>query len=114
MSAAVENSEAAIFSRVISPDNANLSPDAANSILQISFPRTDLDRMNFLAGKARDGALTESEAGELENYRHVGRLIEVNPDPTPLSPVATQLIREPAGVALPRLVDELLATPPTT
>ena len=44
----------------------------------------------------------------------IGQLIEVNPDPTSLSPVATQLIREPAGVALPRLVDELLATPPTT
>ncbi len=39
-----------------------------------------------------------------------GRLIEVNPDPTPLSPFATHLIREPAGVALPRLVDELLVS----
>ena len=39
-----------------------------------------------------------------------GQLIEVNPDPTPLSAFATHLIREPAGIALPRLVDELLAT----
>jgi NAD-dependent deacetylase len=39
-----------------------------------------------------------------------GQLIEVNPDPTPLSEFATHLIREPAGIALPRLVDELLAT----
>ena len=38
-----------------------------------------------------------------------GQLIEVNPDPTPLSGFATHLIREPAGIALPRLVDELLA-----
>ena len=38
-----------------------------------------------------------------------GELIEVNPDPTPLSGFATHLIREPAGIALPRLVDELLA-----
>ena len=38
-----------------------------------------------------------------------GQLIEVNPDPTPLSEWATQSIREPAGIALPRLVDELLA-----
>jgi NAD-dependent deacetylase len=37
-----------------------------------------------------------------------GQLIEVNPDPTPLSGFATHLIREPAGIALPRLV-ELLA-----
>jgi NAD-dependent deacetylase len=37
-----------------------------------------------------------------------GQLIELNPDPTPLSAFATHLIREPAGIALPRLVDELL------
>jgi NAD-dependent deacetylase len=39
-----------------------------------------------------------------------GQLIELNPDPTPLSGFATHLIREPAGLALPRLVDELLRT----
>lgn len=39
-----------------------------------------------------------------------GQLIEVNPDPTLLSAFATQLIREQAGIALPRLVDEWLAT----
>ena len=37
-----------------------------------------------------------------------GQLIEVNPDPTPLSEFATHLICEPAGIALPRLVDELV------
>ncbi len=37
-----------------------------------------------------------------------GELIEVNPDPTPLSGFATHLIRQPAGIALPRLVEELL------
>src|SRR5438094_6558733 len=37
-----------------------------------------------------------------------GQLIEVNPDRTPLTAFATHLIREPAGIALPRLVDELL------
>jgi len=38
-----------------------------------------------------------------------GQLIEVNPDPTALSAFATQLIREPAGIALPRLVDRLVS-----
>ena len=37
-----------------------------------------------------------------------GRLIEINPDPTPLSSFASQCIRKPAGEALPPLVDELL------
>jgi NAD-dependent deacetylase len=35
-------------------------------------------------------------------------LIEVNPDETPLSRFATQRLREPAAVALPRIVDELI------
>jgi len=38
-----------------------------------------------------------------------GQLIEVNPEETPLSQFATRSFREPAGVALPRLVDELLS-----
>lgn len=38
-----------------------------------------------------------------------GELIEINPDETPLSRFATRSIREPAGVALPRLIDENLA-----
>ena len=37
-----------------------------------------------------------------------GELIEVNPEETPLSRFATRLVREPAAVALPRIVDELI------
>jgi len=36
-----------------------------------------------------------------------GRLIELNPNPTPLSQFAAQIICEPAGVALPRLIENL-------
>jgi NAD-dependent deacetylase len=38
---------------------------------------------------------------------HNGQLIEVNPDETPLSQFATQLVREPAAIALPRIADQL-------
>lgn len=38
-----------------------------------------------------------------------GQLIEVNPEETSLSQFATKSFREPAGVALPRLVDRLLS-----
>jgi len=41
-----------------------------------------------------------------------GRLIEVNPDETPLSDQADRHIREAAAVALPRVVEELIATRP--
>ena len=38
-----------------------------------------------------------------------GEFIEVNPDETPLSQFATQLVREPAAVALPKLVGHFIS-----
>jgi NAD-dependent deacetylase len=38
-----------------------------------------------------------------------GELVEVNPEETPLSQFATQRAREPAAVALPRLVDRFIS-----
>ena len=38
-----------------------------------------------------------------------GDLIEVNPEETPLSQFATRLVREPAAIALPRLVDQSIS-----
>jgi NAD-dependent deacetylase len=40
-----------------------------------------------------------------ERFR--GELIEVNPEETPLSRFATRLVREPAAMALPHIVNEL-------
>jgi hypothetical protein len=77
MSVAVEKSEAAILARIVSPENANLNREAATSILQITFPEADRERMNALAEKARLGSLEPEETIELENYRHVGRFLEV-------------------------------------
>ena len=37
-----------------------------------------------------------------------GQLIEVNLEETPVSEFATQLVRGPAAIALPRIVDELI------
>jgi NAD-dependent deacetylase len=37
-----------------------------------------------------------------------GELVEVNPEETPLSRFATQQVREPAAIALPRIVDQLI------
>ena len=40
-----------------------------------------------------------------------GELIELNPEETPLSRFATQLVREPAAIALPRIVDSFIRSP---
>ncbi len=70
-------SEAAILSRVIQPDHGSLSKEAAESMLALDFPPTDIKRMNSLAAKARRGSLSAAEAVELENYRDAGRLLEL-------------------------------------
>ena len=43
----------------------------------------------------------------LRASRDGGELVEVNPEETPLSQFATELVREPAAIALPRIVDQL-------
>ena len=55
-----------------------------------------------LFGYIMDWALRASD-----NY---GELIEVNPEQTPLSKHATRLIREPAAMALPKLLEDFRAS----
>ena len=45
----------------------------------------------------------------LRPSRDGAELIEVNPEETPLSRFATRLVREPAAIAVPRIVEELIA-----
>jgi hypothetical protein len=79
MSAAVTagNGEAAILSRLIRPERADLSPEAARSILRLEFDDEDRARMHALAAKAQRGELTDAEEAELESYRSVGRLLDL-------------------------------------
>lgn len=69
------NTETAILGRMIEPDKALLSPDAARYILGLDFDESDRGRMNALSEKARDGALSVDERDELENYVRVGHLL---------------------------------------
>ena len=46
----------------------------------------------------------------LRGSRDGAELIEVNPEATPLSQFATRLVREPAAIALPKLVEEFTAS----
>ena len=63
MSAAIPagNCEAAILSRLIRPERADLSPEAARSILKLEFDDEDRARMHALAAKAQRGELTDAE-----------------------------------------------------
>ena len=77
MSVLLESSEAAILNRVFQPDSGDWPRAAAESILSIGFDQTDRERMTSLLEKAKAGELSAEEAETLENYRHVGRLLEL-------------------------------------
>ena len=78
-------SEADILSRVIRPDRGTWSKEAAESVLQFDFPTSDVQRMNWLAAKSREGSLSAIEEAELENYRHAAGCWNCS-NPRPASP----------------------------
>ena len=78
--------------------------------------RNELERVeDFLDGRACDVVIVAGTTATfgyiidwaLHGSRDGAELIEVNPEETPLSRFATRLAREPAAIALPRIVDEL-------
>ncbi len=78
--------------------------------------RNELERVeDFLDGGACDVVIvagTTATFGYIIDWALRGsELIEVNPEETPLSRFATQQVREPAAIALPRIVDQLIASP---
>lgn len=70
------NTEAAIVTRLIQA-RADMSRDVAEFLLSINFSEDDVDRMNLLAERARQGTLSSEETAELDSYLHVGNLLTV-------------------------------------
>ena len=81
------------------------------------LPRNELQRVeDFLDNGTCDVVIVAGPTATfgyiidwaLRGSRDGAELIEVNPEETPLSRFATRLVREPAAIALPRIVDELV------
>jgi NAD-dependent deacetylase len=81
------------------------------------LPWNGLERVeDFLDGGACDVVIvagTTATFGYIIDWalgasRDGAELIEVNPEETPLSRSATRLVREPAAIALPRIVDQII------
>jgi NAD-dependent deacetylase len=79
--------------------------------------RNELERVeDFLDGGACDVVIVAGTTATfgyivdwaLRGSRDGAELIEVNPEETPLSRFATRLVREPAAIALPRIVEDLI------
>ncbi|MDI1314966.1 hypothetical protein [Prosthecobacter sp.] len=71
------NTEGELLRRVVDPQRAGWSAEAAQSILALSFSPADLNRATELAEKAGTGEMTADEQREMEGYRHVGRFLEL-------------------------------------
>jgi hypothetical protein len=70
------NTEAAILARLMRT-RENMSRDVAEYLLSIDFETGDIDRMNVLSERAREGTLTGEETAELDSYLHVGSLLAI-------------------------------------
>jgi|SRR5271155_2466359 len=70
-------SEAIIWARIMEPEKNGLSPEAARSILGLTFREEDKARMDELSRKNEEGLLTPEEWQELETYVKVGDVLSL-------------------------------------
>jgi hypothetical protein len=69
--------EAEILTRVISPGDPSLDRKVAEAILALGFKPADKQRMEELAGKAREGTLGADERVEADSYERVGHFVSL-------------------------------------
>jgi DNA-binding FadR family transcriptional regulator len=70
------NTEAAILARLIQ-SRTEMDSHVARYLLSLDFEPEDVERMNLLAERAREGGLSADEEAELDSYLHVGNLLTI-------------------------------------
>ena len=70
------NTEAAILTRLIQ-SSTELDSHVARYLRSLDFEPEDVDRMNLLAGRVREGGLSDDHEAELDSYLHVGNLLTI-------------------------------------
>jgi hypothetical protein len=69
--------ESEILADVMAANRGDLTPEAARSVLNWKFSRRTNSRIDKLAERNRQGAITARERQELERYLRVGSLINI-------------------------------------
>jgi hypothetical protein len=69
------NTSRTILERLLLPKSADLSPEAARSILKLTFQSADQARVDTLSAKAQEGILTSKEHDELGEYIRVADML---------------------------------------
>ncbi len=73
----IASTDAAILSRLIRPEQDDLSAEAAQALLKLRFNAADLARLHHLVTKNQDGLLTSEEQSELESYLRIGSFVDL-------------------------------------
>ncbi len=66
-----------ILTRIVRPDEGNLTPEAARCLLRLKLDETDRQRAHELAVKNQESTLSTDEEEELDAYRRIGRLMDL-------------------------------------
>jgi hypothetical protein len=69
------NTGTAILNRLIQPEQDDLSPETAQFLLNLDFPKKDHARVATLSAKAAEGTLGPREREELDEYLRVADLL---------------------------------------
>jgi hypothetical protein len=66
-----------ILERVIDPQRGDFPEDLARRVLSFDFPPADHVRYEELSAKAQEGALSDEERAELEDYLNVNDFLMI-------------------------------------
>jgi len=69
--------EADILERVVSPNIASLTPEAARSFLEFKFDASATKRIRQLLQKNNRGTISADERTDLEKYLRVGQFLDL-------------------------------------
>jgi hypothetical protein len=69
--------QAEIFRRVLDQRAGALTPEVAQFFLELELPAQDRALLEQLATRARAGTLTSAEQADLDEFRRLGRLVEL-------------------------------------
>ena len=69
--------DADILEEVVVPDMANLSPEAARSLLGFKFTKQATQRIRQLLRKNNQGTISATERVTLERFLRVGQLLDL-------------------------------------
>jgi hypothetical protein len=73
----VNTSEAAIWGRILEPDQPTLPVGVARALLALDFHQADKDRMQQRSARAREGTLTPGEQAVMNTYERIGHLLNI-------------------------------------